>query len=45
VRLSPADRILLQLPNRHDATAPAIGESVEVGWHRDAGLVFAEPLN
>jgi putative spermidine/putrescine transport system ATP-binding protein len=45
VRLSPADRVVLQLPNRHDATAPAIGESVEIGWHRDAGLVFAEPLN
>jgi putative spermidine/putrescine transport system ATP-binding protein len=45
VRLSPADRVVLQLPNRHDATAPAIGESVEVGWHRDAGIVFAEPSN
>jgi len=44
VRLSPADRVVVQLANRGDA-APAIGEMVEVGWLRDAGIVFAEPLN
>jgi putative spermidine/putrescine transport system ATP-binding protein len=41
VRLSPADRVVVQLPNRGDA-APAVGDSVEVAWHRDAGMVFAQ---
>jgi putative spermidine/putrescine transport system ATP-binding protein len=44
VRLSPADRVLVQLPNRGDA-APAIGDEIELGWHRDAGMVFAEQGN
>jgi putative spermidine/putrescine transport system ATP-binding protein len=42
VRLSPKDRVVLQIPNRGEAAAPKIGDSVDVGWHRDAGLVFAE---
>jgi putative spermidine/putrescine transport system ATP-binding protein len=41
VRLSPADRVVIQLANRGDA-APALGDDVEVGWHRDAGMVFAQ---
>jgi putative spermidine/putrescine transport system ATP-binding protein len=41
VRLSPADRVVVQLPNRGEATMPAVGDTVEVGWPRDAGLVFA----
>ena len=40
VRLSPADRVVVQLANRHDAAAPAVGDEVEVGWQRDAGMVF-----
>jgi len=40
VRLSPADRVVLQLPNR--GTAPNVGDAVEVGWQRDAGMVFAQ---
>jgi len=44
VRLSPADRVVVQLANRGDA-APGVGETVEVGWQRDAGFVFAEQLN
>jgi putative spermidine/putrescine transport system ATP-binding protein len=43
VRLSPADRVIVQVPNRADAPLPALGERVEVGWPRKAGLVFAEP--
>jgi putative spermidine/putrescine transport system ATP-binding protein len=39
VRLSPADRVVVQLANRGDA-APNVGDSVEVGWQRDAGMVF-----
>jgi len=41
VRLSPADRVVIQLANRGDA-GPAVGDEVEVGWHRDAGMVFAQ---
>jgi len=41
VGLSPADRVVIQLPNRGEA-APAVGDSVEVGWQRDAGMVFAQ---
>src|SRR3954462_15146710 len=44
VRLSPADRVLVQLPNRGDV-APAVGDEIELGWHRDAGMVFAEQRN
>jgi putative spermidine/putrescine transport system ATP-binding protein len=41
VRLSPADRVIVQLPNRGTAP-PSVGETVEVGWPRDAGMIFAE---
>src|SRR4051794_7547128 len=44
VRLSPADRVLVQLPNRGDV-APTVGDDVEIGWQRDAGMVFAEQRN
>ena len=39
VRLSPADRVVVQLPNRGDA-GPAVGDEVQVGWQGDAGMVF-----
>src|SRR5215218_3459282 len=45
VRLSPADRVIVQLPNRGEAMGPALGDTVEVGWPRDAGLVFAGQTN
>jgi putative spermidine/putrescine transport system ATP-binding protein len=41
VRLSPSDRVIVQLPNR-GAAPPAVGDAVEVGWPRDAAMVFAE---
>jgi putative spermidine/putrescine transport system ATP-binding protein len=41
VRLSPQDRVIVQLPNR-GAAAPSVGDTVEVGWPRDAAMVFAE---
>jgi putative spermidine/putrescine transport system ATP-binding protein len=41
VRLSPADRVVMQLPNRGEA-APAVGDAVTVAWHRDAGMVFEQ---
>ncbi len=40
VRLSPADRVIVQLPNRGEA--PAVGDKVQVGWPKEAGLVFAD---
>src|SRR3954462_3999519 len=42
VRLSPDDRVVVQVPNRGGAAMPNVGDSVEVGWHRDAGMVFAQ---
>jgi putative spermidine/putrescine transport system ATP-binding protein len=42
VRLSPADRVVVQLPNRGGAAIPSVGDAVEVGWRRDAGMVFAQ---
>jgi putative spermidine/putrescine transport system ATP-binding protein len=41
VRLSPADRVVVQLPNRGGAALPQVGEAVEVGFSREAGMVFA----
>ncbi len=45
VRLSPADRVVAQLPNRGDAPLRPLGDDVEVGWQRDAGMVFADKSN
>ena len=42
VRLSPADRVVVQLPNRGGAARATVGDAVEVGWQRDAGMVFAQ---
>ncbi len=42
VRLSPADRVVVQLANRGETTVPAVGDAVDIGWQRDAGLIFAE---
>jgi putative spermidine/putrescine transport system ATP-binding protein len=42
VRLSPADRVVVQLPNRGGAEIPNVGDAVELGWRRDAGMVFAQ---
>lgn len=42
VRLSPADRVVVEVPNRGDPALPRIGDTVAVGWPREAGLVFAE---
>jgi len=41
VRLSPADRLVVQIANREGGFQPAIGQAVEVGWPAAAGLVFA----
>ena len=42
VRLSPDDRVIVQLPNRVNGEAPAEGEVMYVGWPAEAGLVFPD---
>ena len=41
VRLSPADRLVVQIANR-GGFAPEVGQQVHVGWRASAGQVFAE---
>ena len=43
VRLSPEDRVVVQLPNRADGAIPAIGDRIGVGWPTEAALVFPQP--
>ncbi len=40
VRLSPADRLVVQIANREGGFAPEVGQSVHVGWRASAGQVF-----
>src|SRR5262245_22829401 len=40
VRLSPTDRLVVQIANREGGFAPDVGQSVHVGWPATAGLVF-----
>ncbi len=42
VRLSPADRLVVQVANREGGLAPDVGQSVHVGWPASAGQVFNE---
>ncbi|MGE0424257.1 MAG: ABC transporter ATP-binding protein [Reyranellaceae bacterium] len=42
VRLSPADRVVVQIANRDSSFAPQVGQQVHVGWPAAAGLVFTE---
>jgi len=42
VRLSPADRLVVQIANRADGFAPEVGQQVHVGWQASAGQVFGE---
>jgi hypothetical protein len=42
VRLSPAARVVVQLPHRGGAARATVGDAVEVGGPRDAGMVFAQ---
>jgi putative spermidine/putrescine transport system ATP-binding protein len=41
VRLSPADRLVVQIANR-GGFAPGVGQQVHVGWRASAGQVFKE---
>ena len=40
VRLSPADRLVVQIANREGGLSPEVGQSVHVGWPLSAGQVF-----
>ena len=40
VRLSPADRLVVQIANRDGGFAPEVGQNVYVGWRASAGQVF-----
>jgi putative spermidine/putrescine transport system ATP-binding protein len=42
VRLSAADRLVVQIANRSGGFAPEIGQAVHVGWQASAGQVFRE---
>jgi putative spermidine/putrescine transport system ATP-binding protein len=42
VRLSPTDRLVVQVANREGGFAPEVGQQVHVGWPASAGLVFVE---
>jgi len=40
VRLSPKERVIVQIQNRPEQPLPAIGEAVRVGWSKATGRVF-----
>jgi putative spermidine/putrescine transport system ATP-binding protein len=42
VRLSPSDRLIVQIANREGGFAPDVGRPVHVGWPASAGQVFNE---
>jgi len=42
VRLSPNDRLVVQIANRHGGFTPEVGQAVHVGWPASAGQVFNE---
>jgi putative spermidine/putrescine transport system ATP-binding protein len=42
VRLSPADRLVVQVANREGGFAPEVGHAVHVGWRASTGQVFSQ---
>jgi putative spermidine/putrescine transport system ATP-binding protein len=40
VRLSPADRLVVQVANREGGFTPEVGQAVAVGWNASAAQVF-----
>jgi putative spermidine/putrescine transport system ATP-binding protein len=42
VRLSPSDRLVVQIANRAGGFSPEVGQAVHVGWSASAGQVFAQ---
>jgi putative spermidine/putrescine transport system ATP-binding protein len=41
VRLSPKERVIVQIQNRPEQPLPALGEQVRVGWSKSTGRVFS----
>jgi len=41
VRISPKERVVLQIPNRAGSLAPKVGGQVYVAWPATNGIVFA----
>ena len=42
VRLSPSDRVVVQIANRDGLFVPEVGEPIHVGWAARAGQVFKQ---
>jgi len=42
VRLSPQDRIIVQIANRSGEVLPKMGDTLKIGWPATAGRVFPE---
>jgi putative spermidine/putrescine transport system ATP-binding protein len=40
VRLSPRERVVVQIQNRPEQPLPVIGEQVRIGWSKSTGRVF-----
>ena len=40
VRLSPLERVIVQVQNRPEQSLPVIGEQVQIGWSKSTGHVF-----
>jgi putative spermidine/putrescine transport system ATP-binding protein len=40
VRLSPLERVIVQIQNRREQPLPVIGEKVHIGWSKSTGRVF-----
>jgi putative spermidine/putrescine transport system ATP-binding protein len=40
VRLSPKERVIVQIQNRPEQKLPVIGEQVDIGWSKSTGRVF-----
>ncbi len=40
VRLSPQDRVIVQIQNRPEQPLPALGDQVHIGWSKSTGRVF-----
>ncbi len=40
VRLSPLERVIVQIQNRPEQPLPVIGEQVQIGWSKSTGRIF-----
>jgi putative spermidine/putrescine transport system ATP-binding protein len=40
VRLTPKERVIVQIQNRPEQPLPVIGQQVHIGWSKSTGRVF-----